>query len=73
MKKVFRMNNLDCAHCAAKMEKAIQKLEGVEEASVNFMLQKLTIVAGESIMAGVVERAVQICKKIEPDCEVVIG
>ena len=47
MKKVYKMQDLDCANCAAKMENAIRKIEGVEECSVNFMMQKLTIVCAE--------------------------
>lgn len=45
MRKVFKLQDLDCANCAAKMERAIAKLEGVEEVSVNFISQRMTIVA----------------------------
>lgn len=72
MKKVVALRNLDCAHCAAKMEKAISKLDGVEEVSVSFMLQKLTIVADEGKIDGLLVQAAQICRRIEPDCEVVL-
>ena len=48
MKKVFKLRDLDCANCAAKMEAAIQKIHGVESATVNFMTQKLTIEAADS-------------------------
>lgn len=47
MKKVVRMENLECAHCAAKMEQAIGKLEGVESVSVSFLTQKLILNATE--------------------------
>ena len=70
MKKVFRMRDLDCAVCAAKMERAIAKIDGVSAASVNFMSQKLTIEADEANMDGIVREAVKVCKKIEPDCEI---
>ena len=43
MKKKFKVENLDCAHCAAKMEEAIKKIPGVEDAVMNFMMQKLTL------------------------------
>ena len=43
MKKVFKLEDLDCANCAAKMENAISKIEGVESANVSFMTQKMTI------------------------------
>ena len=47
MKKKFKLTDLDCANCAAKMEDAIRKIEGVENASVSFMTQKMTIEAAE--------------------------
>ena len=48
MKKVYRLEELDCANCAAKMERAINELPGVEKATVNFMAQKLVLTAEES-------------------------
>lgn len=68
MKKVYRMENLDCAHCASKMEQAIAKLEGVESVSVSFLTQKLILKAAEEQIESIMDQAVQICKKIEPDC-----
>ena len=47
MKKKFKLTDLDCANCAAKMEDAIRKIEGVENASVSFMTQKMTIEADD--------------------------
>ena len=47
MKKKFKVENIDCANCAAKLESAVQKIEGVEEATLSFMTQKLTIEAKE--------------------------
>ncbi len=67
MRKVYKLENLDCANCAAKMEDAIKKIEGVQNASMRFMTQKLVIEADEANMDAIVERAVQVCKKIEPD------
>ena len=71
MKKAYRLEDLGCANCAAKMEEAIGKLEGVESASVNFMTQKLTIIAADELFDGILEQAKKIVKKIEPDCVVV--
>ena len=68
MKKVYRLENLDCAHCASKMEQAIAKLEGVESVSVSFLTQKLILKAAEEQIESIMDQAVQICKKIEPDC-----
>lgn len=72
MKKVFKMIDLDCANCAAKMEIAIKKLDGVEDAKVSFMTQKLTIVAEESRFDDIMKEAVKCVKKIEPDCQIVL-
>ena len=48
MKKVFKLEDLDCANCAAKMERAIAKLDGVTSANVSFMSQRLTIEADDA-------------------------
>ena len=67
MRKVFKLENLDCANCAAKMEEAIKRIDGVQNASMRFMTQKLVIEADEANMDAVVDEAVKVCKKIEPD------
>ena len=72
MKKVYSMQDLECANCAAKMETAISKLDGVESASVNFMTQKLTITASDALFDGIMEQAQKIVRKIEPDCAILI-
>lgn len=72
MKKTYKLLDLDCAHCAAKMEDAIRKLDGVTNVSVAFLAQKLTIEAEDACFEDVVQQAVKICKKVEPDCEVVL-
>ncbi len=68
MKKTFKLVDLDCANCAAKMENAIKKLDGVKNATVSFMAQKMTIEADDDVFDDVVKRAVECCKKVEPDC-----
>ena len=68
MKKVFKLTDLECANCAAKMEAGIKKLEGVEDATVSFMAQKMTIVADEARFETLMPQVVKLCKKIEPDC-----
>ena len=70
MKKTFKMIDLDCANCAAKMEAAIKKIDGVQDATVSFMTQKLTIQADDARFDAVVQEAVKACKKVEPDCEI---
>ena len=71
MKKVYKMENLDCANCAAKMEAAINKIDGVQAATVNFFAQKLTIQADEERIADIIRQAAEICKKVEKDCKVI--
>lgn len=68
MKKKFKMVNLDCANCAAKMEAAINKIDGVESAVVSFMAQKLTLVADDGKFEEILSQAEAACKKVEPDC-----
>ena len=72
MKKTFKLIDLDCANCAAKMEVAIKKLDGVNDASVSFLSQKMTIDAEDDKFDEIVKQAVKVCKKVEPDCEVVV-
>ena len=71
MKAVFKLEGLDCANCAAKIENDVQKIPGVQEASVAFMTQKMTIVAEEDRMDAIVEEATRIAKKVEGDVKVV--
>lgn len=68
MKKTFKMTDLECAHCAAKMEDGIKKLPGVNDVTISFLTQKLTIDADDEQFDAIMQQAVKICKKIEPDC-----
>ena len=72
MRKTFQMEDLDCAHCAAKMENAIRDLAGVVDVSVNFVAQKFTLETADEIFDTVLEKAVKICRKIEPDCRIIL-
>ncbi len=72
MKKTFKLVDLDCANCAAKMEDAVKKIDGVTNASVSFMAQKMTIEADDERFDEIVKLAVKACKKVEPDCEVIV-
>ena len=71
MKKRFLIEELCCANCAAKMEAAIRKLDGVQSANINFLTQKLTLEAEEENFARLLDEAERIIKKIEPDCVLV--
>ncbi|HWS43966.1 MAG TPA: cation transporter [Pseudoflavonifractor sp.] len=72
MKKKFKLIDLDCANCAAKMEEAIKKIDGVNDAAVSFMSQRLTIEADEGRFDAIMAEAARVCKKIEPDCTIVM-
>ena len=72
MKKSFKLEDLDCANCAAKMEAAIKKLDGVKDATVSFMTQKMTIEAEDERFDEVVKAAVKCIAKVEPDCRVIL-
>lgn len=72
MKKTFKVNDLDCAHCAAKMEEAIKKISGVNDAAMNFLAQKLMVEAEDSQFDAIMKEVVKVCKKVEPDCEIVL-
>lgn len=72
MKKTFKLIDLDCANCAAKMETAVKRIDGVTNATVSFMSQKMTIEADDARFDDIVKEAVKVCKKVEPDCEIVI-
>ena len=68
MKKRFKLTDLDCAHCAAKMEDAINHLDGVNKATVNFLAQKMTVDADDQRFDEIMQEIVSACHKIEPDC-----
>ena len=68
MKKKFKLQDLDRANCAAKMEEAIKKIQGVSDANVSFMTQKMTIEAEDGRFDEIMQEVVAVCKKVEPDC-----
>lgn len=71
MKKVYELKDLDCANCAAKMERCILKIDGVSDASVSFMSQRLVIDADEEKFEEIMDKVEKTCKKVEPDCKIV--
>ena len=72
MKKVFKLEDLDCANCAAKMQDAIAKLDGVKSVSVNFMTQKLTLEADDDKFDDILKKTIKTIAKVEPDCRVLV-
>lgn len=72
MKKTFKLEDLDCANCAAKMEDAIKKLDGVTNANVSFIMQKMTIEAADDRFDQIMKDVIKTIKKVEPDCRVIL-
>ena len=72
MKKTFDIEDLECAHCAAKMEESIRKLDGVIDVSVNFLTQKFTLEADDAVFEKLLKKAIKLCRKVEPDCRIII-
>ena len=68
MKKHYKFE-IDCANCAAKVEDAIKKIDGVNNATVSFMTQKLTLDADDACFDEILQKVVATAKKIEPDCD----
>ncbi|MDO4386598.1 MAG: cation transporter [Clostridia bacterium] len=72
MKKTYKLEDLDCANCAAKMEDAIKKIDGVTSANVSFIMQKMTIEAADDRFEQVLKDVLKTIKKVEPDCRVIL-
>ncbi len=72
MKKKFKLEDLDCANCAAKMEEAIKKIAGVNDANVSFMAQKMTIDAEDDRFDEIMKEVAAVCAKVEPDCKILL-
>lgn len=72
MKKKFKLEDLDCANCAAKMEENIKKINGVNDANVSFMTQKMTIDADDEKFDEIMQEVIKVCAKVEPDCKILV-
>ena len=72
MKKTYKLEDLDCANCAAKMENAIKDIPGVNDCSISFMAQRMTIDADDKSFDSIIKKAVKACRKIEPDCTIIL-
>ena len=71
MKKRFKFV-VDCANCAAKVEAAVKKIDGVNDATVNFMAQKLVLDADDARFDEILREVEAVAKKVEPDCELFV-
>ncbi|MBQ8526293.1 MAG: cation transporter [Clostridia bacterium] len=70
MKKIFKIENIDCANCAAKIEDGIKKISGVESCSLSFFAEKLIIEADDDKFDTIMKEALKVARKVEPDCEI---
>ena len=71
MKKVFKLEGLDCAHCATKIEEKISKLEGVKSVVINFMTTKITLESIDENFEEIVANVKKLINEIEPDVNMV--
>ena len=71
MKKSFKLENLCCANCAAKIEHEASKLEGVKDLNISFMTSKIKVEAEDEIFEQVLENIEKVIKKYEPDCGII--
>ena len=72
MKKSIKLEDLDCANCAAKLENAVKTIDGVERATVSFMAQKMILEAPDDRFDEILKQVVKTAKKVVPDCTVVV-
>ena len=70
MHRSFKIQNLGCANCAAKMEHDINKLDGVDKATISFMTQRLTLDADDAHFSEIVDKCEKICQKYEPETSI---
>ncbi len=70
MKKKFKVEGIDCPNCAAKIEKMVGELEGISSSKINFMAEKLTVEADESVLAGLLEAVTKTVQIVEPEASV---
>lgn len=70
MKKVFTIEGLCCPNCAASIERDVNKIEGVTNAKVNFLTQKMVIEMNDESEEKITKEAIEVCKDVEPDCVV---
>jgi copper chaperone CopZ len=71
MRKVFKVQDLDCANCAAKMERNAAKIEGVKEVAINFMTQKITLEADDDRFDEIVDEVEKVMKKVDKEVQII--
>lgn len=70
MKKTYKVE-VDCANCANKMEIEAKKVDGVKDASINFMMLKMNVEFEEGAdVKSTMKQVLKVCRKVESDCEI---
>ncbi len=72
MTKSYKLEGLDCANCAAKMERAIAAVEGVTRITISFMAQKMVLEAADDRFEAILNEAAACIRKVDPDCRVIV-
>lgn len=67
MKSKFKIKGLDCANCAAELERAIQKIDGIEMASISFMAERIELEYDETKKEEIMKKLNKVVKREEPD------
>ncbi len=70
MRKVYKLDEIDCPTCAQKLQDALAKVDGVRSVSINFLTQKLTLEADGDRFDAILDRVVKLAAELEPDCEI---
>lgn len=70
MKKIFKIQGLDCASCALKIENKIRELENINDVSINFLTEKFLLDAKDEFFEEILEKSKNIIRKVEPDAEI---
>lgn len=70
MKKIIKLEDLDCANCAAKLERAVAEIDGIQKVTVSFMAQRMIIEADDGRIDAIMKEIVKTAKKTVPDCTV---
>ena len=71
MIKTYIVEDLDCAHCACKIEESVAKFDGVKKSTCTLLTQKLVVDIEDDKVAGLTAEVKKIVKKFEPDVEVI--
>lgn len=69
---MYKLEDLDCANCAAKMERAVAKIEGVSSIHISFITQKMIIELDETKADEIIREVIKTCKRVEPDCTIIL-